>query len=272
MFLVIPSATEPTAGYVENIYSLAGLAAANALGVNRVNYFKDGTLDVVPVDFVVSLLIASGWYAGLQKIRKKRGDIANTDVLIYNCISSQEKPVTTGEWMEFTRISSRDVPSTKMIQLPLSFNTACYYNYKLLRFILHICMAYLCDTGLELMGKRPQVLEGYESFHKYQEIASKFLFKQWYFSNENAQKLLKRMSFSDRGLFNFDILTLNWESYFSSFARGIRVYILKDPMSTISEGRIKQSKKLTFQLVSAGVVVIILYVISKLLLYSVFFR
>lgn len=64
---MIPVAQEPIAGYVENLYSLSGLAVANALGINRVNYYKNGVLDVIPADYVVSQLIAAGWYAGLQK-------------------------------------------------------------------------------------------------------------------------------------------------------------------------------------------------------------
>ncbi|KAJ8971675.1 hypothetical protein NQ317_011467 [Molorchus minor] len=160
--VIISACKEPIAGYVENIYSLAGLAAAYALGINRVNYFKDGTLDVIPVDYVVNLLIASGWYAGVQKIRKNRGDIIKTEVVVCNCISSQSRVLTTQEWFDFTETAIKDVPSAKMIQCPLSFNTSCYYNYKLITFLLHTLMGFLCDAGLKFCGKQSGIVQGYE--------------------------------------------------------------------------------------------------------------
>ncbi|KAJ8933767.1 hypothetical protein NQ314_013801, partial [Rhamnusium bicolor] len=276
---IIPAADEPITGYVENIYSLSGLAVANALGINRVNYYKNGILDVVPVDYVVSLLLASGWYAGLQKLRKKRGDITSTDVLVYHCVTSQEKSLTSDEWMGITETACREVPTTKMIQLPLTFNTSCYYNYKLLTFLLHTCMGFLCDIGLRIAGKKTRtaekhlwIVDGYKRLHKIQELGSPFFLKQWYISNENTQKLLKRMSFRDRELFNFDILNINWETYFHSFARGLRVYILNDPMSTLSEGRKKQQRKLVTQLLSAVFFVLLFYVIIKFVLFRAILR
>ncbi|KAJ8921125.1 hypothetical protein NQ315_013595 [Exocentrus adspersus] len=269
---VIAVAEEPVAGYVENLCSLSGLAVANALGVNRVNYYKNGTLDVIPGDYVVSLLVASGWYAGLQKIRKKRGDIGTTDTLVYHCISSQEKPITSDEWMGVTETSCREVPSTKMIRLPLTFNTACYYNYRLLTFLLNTCMGFLCDTCLQLLGKYSNIVDGFKKFHKLQELASPFLMRQWYVSNDNTQKLLKRMSFKDRELFNFDVLTINWELYFPNFARGLRVYVMKDPMSTLGEGRSKLRMKLYAMLLTTAVLVVVLYVISRFIIFKVLFR
>lgn len=112
----------------------------------------------------------------------------------------------------------------------------------------------------------------YEKVHRTQELFAPYFLKQWYFSNDNTQKLIKRMSFKDRVLFKFDIIELNWQTYFDNYARGIRVYLLKDPMSTLTEGRERQHRKLVSQLVSAAVVVVVLYVISKFLLFRVLFR
>lgn len=117
-----------------------------------------------------------------------------------------------------------------------------------------------------------RIVDGYKRLHELQERASPYFLKQWYVSNDNAQKLLKRMSFKDRELFNFDVLTINWETYFSSFARGLRVYVMRDPMSTLAEGKKKSRRKLYVQLLSAAFVVIALYVISKILLFRVIFR
>lgn len=109
----------------------------------------------------------------------------------------------------------------------------------------------------------------YDRLHQSQEVLNPFLLKEWYFSNDNTQKLLKRMTFKDRVMFNFDVLQINWQNYIVSYAKGIRVYLLNDPMSTLSEGNQKQQNKLIIQLVSAGVLTVILYFIFKLLLFRI---
>lgn len=110
----------------------------------------------------------------------------------------------------------------------------------------------------------------YNRIHKSQEYLSPYLLKEWYFSNDNTQKLLKRMSFKDRELFNFDIFNLNWQSYMDSYVKGVRVYLLKDPMSTLKAAREKQAKKLKIQIISVGILLTILYFIGKYVLLRVF--
>lgn len=107
----------------------------------------------------------------------------------------------------------------------------------------------------------------YDKIHRSQELLSPYLLKEWYFSNDNTQKLLKRMTFKDRELFNFDILKLNWQSYMMSYVKGVRVYLLNDPMSTLSEGGAKQNRKLISQMVSGAVLITILYVIAKFFIF-----
>lgn len=59
------------------------------------------------------------------------------------------------EWFGVTHTAFRDVPTSKMIQLPMQFNTSCYYNYKFLILVLHYFMAFVCDWGLKFAGKKP---------------------------------------------------------------------------------------------------------------------
>lgn len=54
-------------GFIDKAFGLAADTLYYAIGAQRVNYLKNVTMDAVPVDYVVSLLIASGWYSGLQK-------------------------------------------------------------------------------------------------------------------------------------------------------------------------------------------------------------
>ncbi|XP_072379072.1 fatty acyl-CoA reductase 2-like [Diabrotica undecimpunctata] len=269
--LLLPAESEPVTGYVENVNGLYGDTVKYAMGVNKVNYYKSGVLDAVPVDYVVNLSIAAGWYTGLQKNRLKRGDINSIGVSIYHCISSQEKPITIDEWLGAVHTETREIPSVKMINLPTQFNTSCYYNYVLLTFLLHTCLAFICDVGLKLIGKPPSTMKIYKIIHETQELFSPYLHKEWYFSNENTQRLLKRLSFKDRTLFNFDIAILNWQSYIVNYVKGVRVYLIKDPMSTITEGKKIQRQKLINQIIFAFITTIILYLVGKFVLFRIFF-
>lgn len=47
------------------------------------------------------------------------------------------------------------------------------------------------------------------------------------------------MTPADRQIFNFNINNLEWESYFKNMIPGLRLYIAKDPMDTLDEGREK---------------------------------
>lgn len=66
--------------------------------------------------------------------------------------------------------------------------------------------------------------------------------RQWNFRNDNVQRLWKKMKPSDRELFQFNMTALNWDVYHYTYLRGARVYLLKDPMETIPEGRVKYRK------------------------------
>lgn len=55
-------------------------------------------------------------------------------------------------------------------------------------------------------------------------------------------KLWERTSEVDRKKYNFNVQTLDWQEYCKYHIRGIRVYTLKDPMSTLDAGRAKSKK------------------------------
>lgn len=50
------------------------------------------------------------------------------------------------------------------------------------------------------------------------------------------------MDETDKQIFNFDMESLVWEEYFEEYVKGVRIYLLKDPLDTISQGRKKYFK------------------------------
>lgn len=80
----------------------------------------------------------------------------------------------------------------------------------------------------------------YKKIHKFSSVISHFCTNHWTFKSDNLRKIMDtRMSAQDKEIFYCDLRELNWELYFKTYIRGIRLYLLQDPISTITPARIK---------------------------------
>lgn len=70
-------------------------------------------------------------------------------------------------------------------------------------------------------------------------MISYFATQQWTFTNDNMLTLWKELEPSDRSIFAFNIKDMDWEILLSTYITGLRVYIVKDDLSTIPEAKIK---------------------------------
>jgi len=66
-------------------------------------------------------------------------------------------------------------------------------------------------------------------------VISYFSTRDWKFTNKNVQDLWQKLDEDDKKLFDFNIDELDWDRYFYSYVRGIRLYLLKDDFSTIPQ-------------------------------------
>ena len=66
-------------------------------------------------------------------------------------------------------------------------------------------------------------------------MISYFSTRDWKFTNKNVQDLWQKLDEDDKKLFDFNIDELDWDRYFYSYVRGIRLYLLKDDFSTIPQ-------------------------------------
>lgn len=71
------------------------------------------------------------------------------------------------------------------------------------------------------------------------DVLNYFSTKQWTFGNDRLNALVKKMDPKDQELFFCDIKKLIWDEYFQTYLRGIRVYLIKDPLETLPEARVK---------------------------------
>ena len=71
------------------------------------------------------------------------------------------------------------------------------------------------------------------------DVLNYFSTKEWKFSNDNVKGLLNKMTKEDRENFAFDITEIDWDHYFRMYVRGIRMYLIKDPLDTLPKARAK---------------------------------
>lgn len=115
--------------------------------------------------------------------------------------------------------------------------------------------------------KSGRLAAGMKKLHKFQDTYEYLTTHSFYFHIEKRYKMLKKMSFNDRKMFNFNIMELNWHDYFEQQMRGQRIYIGKDPMSTVPEA-IKRKKRLrNMFVISLIAITILVYGLGKILLF-----
>lgn len=70
-------------------------------------------------------------------------------------------------------------------------------------------------------------------------VISNFTTREWEFRDENVNKLWLKMSEKDRKLFNFDVTTVNWDTFMKNSISGVRVFIFQDTPDTLPAARRK---------------------------------
>lgn len=109
------------------------------------------------------------------------------------------------------------------------------------------------------------MVEGYKKIDKFGEVISYFAMRQWNFKNGNVQELWKKMKATDRKVFQFDMGALDWDEYNYTYLRGARLYLLKDPLDTIPEGKIKYRRLQIAHYTLVSFIAIMLLVLARLL-------
>lgn len=84
--------------------------------------------------------------------------------------------------------------------------------------------------------------------------------REWRFTNDNSLALWESLSEEDRSMFAFDVWNVNREEYFYSYMKGCRLYLLKDPLSSIPLAIMKERK------------LVLTHWILILLLFAIFFK
>lgn len=69
-----------------------------------------------------------------------------------------------------------------------------------------------------------------------------FATNQWEFTNDNVLTLWEKLSIVDKDKFFFNVTNIDWDSYWLSYVKGMRVFLVKDPMETVNKAKILRKR------------------------------
>ncbi|XP_012270704.1 fatty acyl-CoA reductase wat isoform X2 [Orussus abietinus] len=232
--IVVSTAEEPLSGWIDNIYGPTGVVTGASTGLLRTLHCDAAkNANIVPVDLTVNALIASAWDVANHPERRE------DDMLIYNFVSSVEAPLTWGEYCETNLKHGVEYPfSTSIWYLSFRMNKS-KIMHQISVIILHLLPAILVDAVCISTGNKPRMWKGYQKIHKFTNVIAYFCTREWQFRNDNVQAMWRRLDAKDQQIFKFSMRNFNWQAYFCNYIQGIRVYLMKDDLSTLESSRTK---------------------------------
>ncbi|XP_076391887.1 fatty acyl-CoA reductase wat-like [Megachile rotundata] len=236
--IVISTYREPTRGWIDNMYGPTGVAAGAGTGVLR-SIHCDGSIqaNVVPGDLTINALIACAWDVANRKSMITTEE-KTKNIPVYHYVS-KDNPVTYEQLKSLSEKYGLQFPTEKAIWYYSFRNNKHRMVHLFYVYFLHLLPALLIDSVTVCLGKQPRMLKIYRKIHKFMDVLNYFATKEWKFSNENFKALLGKMTSEDYERFFCDITKLNWEIYFQTYVKGIRIYLIKDPLDSLPQARIK---------------------------------
>lgn len=229
---VISTYREPLTGWIDNMYGPTGIAAGGASGLLRTLHC-DGSIhaNVVPGDMVANALLATAW--DISQTYESR-----TNIPIYNYVS-QDNPITFEELKIMSAKYGIMYPTIKAMWYYSFRNNKYRFVHLLYVYLLHLLPALLIDGATICIGKKPKLLKMYKKIHKFLDVLNYFTIKQWSFTNNRWNKLIEKLDSRDKDIFFCNIKELIWDDFFKTYIQGIRIYLIKDPIETLPEARVK---------------------------------
>ncbi|XP_046975700.1 fatty acyl-CoA reductase wat-like [Vanessa cardui] len=132
-----------------------------------------------------------------------------------------------------------------------------FYN-----FFLHYLPALLIDVYCALTGKRRNMLQFYHKVSRLASILFYFSTREWRWADARAAALWARTARADRAVFPFRLADMSWDYMAETFILGLRVYLVKDDLSTLPEARKKWNRLFYLhQLVKLATYSLVIYLV-----------
>ncbi|XP_050339346.1 fatty acyl-CoA reductase wat-like isoform X1 [Bactrocera neohumeralis] len=237
--IVISTYRDPVCGWIDNFYGPTGAIAGAGTGVIRtLRCDPRAVANMVPVDLCVNSIIAAAW-----DISQKHNIISlEKDIPVYNFCTSKFNQLTWGDFTTKTTKYGLMYPTIKALWYLCYANTPNKFLHLLSIFFLHYVPATIFDVFCMCMGKKPRLLNTYKKIHRFMRVIEYFSMRQWDFKIDNVINLWNRLSDKDKDIFFFDMTQLDWDLFLQQYFRGIRQYLLHDPLDTIPQALVRWNR------------------------------
>ncbi|KAM7341395.1 fatty acyl-CoA reductase wat-like isoform 2-T4 [Cochliomyia hominivorax] len=240
--IVISTYRDPVCGWIDNFYGPTGAIAGAGTGVIRtLRCDPSAVANMVPVDLCVNSIIAASW-----EIAEKNNNIGEAtdekDMPVYNFCTSKNNQLTWGDFTTKTTKYGLMYPTLKAMWYLCYANTPNKLMHMFSIFILHYVPATIFDAICMLLGKKPRLLNTYKKIHRFMNVIEYFAMRQWEFETDNVRRLWKKLSARDKDLFYFNMEKLDWDLFLQQYFRGIRQYLLQDPLETIPQAIVRWNR------------------------------
>ncbi|XP_076284758.1 fatty acyl-CoA reductase wat-like isoform X2 [Lasioglossum baleicum] len=193
-------------------------------------------------------IVAAAWDIWNRKVaaklEQKPSILDEERVPVYNSVASPQNPLDWQTYMKYGIQYGLEICSVKQIWYYMIWTTRYISLYQIFVFFLHTIPAHIVDTIARLLGRKPMLVDTYRKIDKFSSVVHFFSTLEWDFRNENVRKMWSKLNSVDRKLFNFNVENLDWQFYLYNNIKGIRVYLVNDPINeeSLKKGRAKYAK------------------------------
>lgn len=257
---VMPAIDEPIPGWCDSIYGTNGTFIGWYYGLIRTTQIDpEVQIDTVPVDYVSNTIIAVGWKTYATREQDK-------EVLVYNCISSADNPLTFDERrLQCEKVIAKH-PLLTGLYKPFSVVTSSDTMFRIYSLFLHYLPAFVLDTAMRLKGEKPRLVSTYQKIDKVVETVKKFTNTTFFFDNQNMRELYVHMSSTDHRQYPCDNRNYSWRLYFERVVPGLKKYFFKEDLNNVKQAKqVQRKKELTVNSIVAVFFALILFQLYYLL-------
>ncbi|RZC42844.1 NAD binding 4, Sterile, Epimerase, 3Beta HSD, and/or RmlD sub bind domain containing protein, partial [Asbolus verrucosus] len=212
--IVCPTWQQPICGWINNLQNPMGLFVAAGKGILRSAYINvDCKADFVPVDCVISAIMASTWNY-LNHSKQDR---------FINMTGPSGYIFTWNDIFETCkRINQTEVPFNWVIWYPETFTLKSKIIYKIHLYLFQMLPALFIDGILAILFQKPFFYQIQKRLHKGIEVFEKFGTKTWNFSNSTVGKIREKMNIKEMETYKMDGEGFHLRNYLKNCILSIR--------------------------------------------------
>ncbi|KAJ1487483.1 male sterility protein-domain-containing protein [Baffinella frigidus] len=237
--IVTCAAREPLPGWTDSLAGPAGLVLAVALGaLHTAPGDPCNVVDFVPVDTVVASMLASAWFmashgGGAPGGGKAAAACARGEPLVVHCSSSGDNPVSWGFMLNAMPGYFERHPSSKT-RGAIHFRWArSQAVYSALHAVYHTIPATASDVLAWLRGLKGGTRAKMERLTSLLRPLVFFACHEWLFDASNLGAVRHALNCADRATLDLDVAALCWDTYFTTWSRGMKVFLLQEKPSYV---------------------------------------